>query len=354
MAQVKKKLVYVGLSGGVDSALSAAILKDKGYDVVGVFIETWHPNFLPCTWKDDRREAMRAAAYLDIPFISLDLSEKYRVEVGEYFIEEYAKGRTPNPDVMCNRSIKFGGFADFARTRGADFVATGHYAGIVQKDGRHYITASPDVKKDQSYFLWMLTEDDIAFALFPLQGMTKEEVRREAKRRGLPQATRKDSQGICFLGAVDLPEFLSKFIPLSEGVVLDEKGTKVGTHKGAALYTVGERHGFSVSDTALRKDPLYVLSTNIKENTITVGTLLRVPVYTSIQLSSTNLRGGLEGMKLEALVRYHGARSRCTVTDVGQVYTVNFEEPVSVAPGQSVVLYNGNLIVGGGVVKALT
>ena len=347
------KKVFVGLSGGVDSALSAAFLKEQGYDVTGVFIETWHPDFLPCTWKDDRREAMRAAAHLDIPFISLDLSEKYKTEVAGYFIEEYRKGRTPNPDVMCNRSIKFGGFMEFAKMHGADFVATGHYAQIQEISGKKFLAKSPDASKDQSYFLWMLTESDLQSILFPIGSMTKEDVRKEAAKRNLPQATRKDSQGICFLGAVDLPEFLSKFIPLATGAVLNEQSKIVGEHRGAAVYTIGERHGFTVTDSALRHEPLYVLATDIANNTVSVGPVEHLPTYDKCSLSMPNVTDEALMGTLEGVLRYHGKGESCSVSKENGGYMATFQSSISEAVGQSLVLYKNNVLVGGGIVEKL-
>lgn len=346
-----RKKVFVGLSGGVDSALSAALLLEQGYDVTGVFIETWHPDFLPCTWKDDRREAMRVSAYLDIPFISLDLSDVYKKEVGEYFIEEYRKGKTPNPDVMCNRSIKFGGFADYARASGADFIATGHYAQIEKVEDTFYIKKGVDASKDQSYFLWTLKSEDLAFALFPVGSMTKEQVRLEAKRRGLPTATRKDSQGICFLGAIDLPEFLSHFFPLHEGKVLDASGNIVGTHKGTALYTLGERHGFEVTEAHMRERPQYVIATDIQANTITVGAIESLPLFTKVTLKDARFEKEAFLSVCEGVLRYHGKLNPCTVSKMNGSYTVEFNSPISVASGQSLVLYKGERMVGGGIIE---
>lgn len=347
----ERKKVFVGLSGGVDSALSAALLVEQGYEVVGVFIETWHPDFLPCTWKDDRREAMRVAAHLGIPFISLNLAEKYKKEVGEYFIEEYRKGRTPNPDVLCNRSIKFGGFADFARANGADYIATGHYAQIEKVRDTFFLHMGADKSKDQSYFLWMLTEKDLAFTLFPVGSMMKSDVRIEAKKRGLPQAQRKDSQGVCFLGAIDLPEFLSHFFTLEKGPVLSVSGKVIGTHAGAPLYTIGERHGFEITDPKMRERPNYVVATDIKTNSVVVGDTVSIPTYSEITLSSPNIRKeAIEG-PCEGALRYHGELTACEVFEKNGTYVVRFNSPVSVASGQSLVVYRGNRLLGGGIAE---
>ncbi|HEY4510981.1 MAG TPA: tRNA 2-thiouridine(34) synthase MnmA, partial [Candidatus Paceibacterota bacterium] len=239
----EKKKVYVGLSGGVDSAVSAALLQEKGYEVVGVFIKTWHPDFFPCTESEDRLSAMRVAVRLGIPFTTLDLSDTYRREVAEEMIGEYKKGRTPNPDVLCNKSVKFGGFYDFAVSEGADYIATGHYA----RTENGLLFTGKDSAKDQSYFLWMVPSSVLSRTLFPLGLLTKGEVRARARALGLPNAARPDSQGICFLGDISMKDFLSHYIELKDGDVLDEKGSVIGRHKGSILYTIGERHGFEIS-----------------------------------------------------------------------------------------------------------
>src|SRR3972149_2581934 len=203
---MKKKMVFVGLSGGVDSSVTAALLKEQGYEVVGVFIKTWQPDFIECTWPEERRDAMRVAAHLDIPFLTFDLEKEYKKEVGDYMVSEYRAGRTPNPDVMCNKEIKFGAFLQKALAMGADFVATGHYAEISQIRNVFSLKKSPDPSKDQSYFLWTLTQEQLAHILFPIGHFKKTEVRKLAKKFALPVAEKKDSQGICFLGDIDLKD----------------------------------------------------------------------------------------------------------------------------------------------------
>ncbi|MDO8591094.1 MAG: tRNA 2-thiouridine(34) synthase MnmA, partial [bacterium] len=232
--------VYVGLSGGVDSSVSAALLKKQGFDVTGVFIKVWQPDFIECTWKEDRLDAMRVCAKLDIPFIELNLEKEYKKEVADYMIAEYKAGKTPNPDVMCNKQIKFGAFYNFARNQGADYIATGHYARIVKrktynakrknekiKSSSHPLHATcytlhvaSDANKDQSYFLWNIKQEQLPHILFPVGGMLKPEVRRLAKRFGLITADKKDSQGLCFLGKIDMKEFLKNYIKLKPGNVL--------------------------------------------------------------------------------------------------------------------------------------
>jgi tRNA-specific 2-thiouridylase len=213
-----KKRVFVGMSGGVDSSVSSALLKKAGFDVTGVFIKTWSPDFMECTWKDERLDAMRVCAKLDIPFITLDLEKEYKEKVADYMIEEYKKGRTPNPDVMCNKEIKFGAFFNWAMSRGADYVATGHYARTLKKkSGEVMLSAGNDDNKDQSYFLWNIKKEHLDKTLFPVGHLEKSEVRKLAKKFNLPTATKKDSQGVCFLGKVDMKDFLEHYIRPKRG-----------------------------------------------------------------------------------------------------------------------------------------
>jgi tRNA-specific 2-thiouridylase len=206
---VEKKKVLVALSGGVDSSVSAALLLEQGYDVECAFITTWSVPWLPCTWREERRDAMRVAATLHIPFHTIDLSKEYEKNVVTYLIDEYRQGRTPNPDVMCNKHIKFGGFFDWAMKRGFDYVATGHYARVQEREGVFELLAGVDTNKDQTYFLWTLTQEHLAHTLFPIGQFEKPRVRELAEKYFLPTATKKDSQGICFLGKVNMKEFLS-------------------------------------------------------------------------------------------------------------------------------------------------
>jgi len=247
------KKVFVGMSGGVDSSVSAALLKKAGYEVTGVFLKGWHPDWGPCGWQEDRLDAMRVCAHLGIRFRDLDLSKEYKKEVVDYMIDEYKAGRTPNPDVMCNQKIKFGAFFDWALAQGANYVATGHYAEIENLDienslkiKNYKLKTSKDLDKDQTYFLWTLTQRELSRTLFPVGGMTKPEVRKLAKKFGLPTAEKKDSQGLCFVGKVDLPDFLSHFLKPKRGDVINESGEKIGWHAGAFSLTIGQRHGFTI------------------------------------------------------------------------------------------------------------
>src|SRR3989344_2576606 len=254
-------VVFVGLSGGGGSAVSAGILKEQGYEVTGCFIKRWQPEFIECSWREDRLDAMRVAASLGIPFREIGLSDEYKEEVVDGMVADYARGTTPNPDVLCNTSIKFGHFMKWALAEGADYIATGHYARLRQGFGgqaRIELLRGADHNKDQSYFLWQLGQEELSRTLFPVGELTKHEVRALAKRFGLPNSGKPDSQGLCFVGDVSMEEFLARFIPLIPGSVVDVSGKTIGEHQGAALYTVGQRHGFSSSGSASMR-PHYVV-----------------------------------------------------------------------------------------------
>jgi tRNA-specific 2-thiouridylase len=329
--------VYVGLSGGVDSAVSAFLLKQKGYRVVGAFIKGWEPDFLPCTGTEDRLSAMRVAAHLGIPFKVYDLEEEYKRDVVDYFVSEYREGRTPNPDVMCNRAIKFGAFWKKAKADGADMVATGHYA--VNDAGR--LKTSKDTEKDQTYFLWMLTREDLRHTLFPVGDLEKKEVRRLAEKAALPNAARKDSQGLCFLGHVDMTEFLKRYIPPQKGIVLDESGNRVGEHEGVWYYTLGQHLNLG----GLRESR-YVVSKDVGRNELVVSEnpLGEHPKKES-RLSHMNWISEKPEGALKARFRYRQPLIEATVSDNG----IAFEEAQLIAPGQSVVFYDEGECLGGGI-----
>ncbi len=362
------KRVFVGVSGGVDSSVSLALLRDAGYDVAGVFIRTWHPDWLPCDWKEDRRDAMRVCAHLGVPFLELDLEDVYKRDVADYMISEYRAGRTPNPDVMCNRYVKFGAFWDWAKSQGADYIATGHYAQILGKSptlernlseltaNTLQLSAGLDPLKDQSYFLWTLRADELSHILFPIGHLPKTEVRKLATSYQLPTAAKKDSQGICFLGHVDLREFLSRYIETKEGNVLDICGRIIGIHPGTLFFTRGERHGFTITKKTPQDQPYYVISKDMDANTITVS---QVPGQeqgsaSSFILASCVWRDYSDTAEYFAHIRYHGIPKSCVVkrTD-DDTATVTFSESdYTISAGQSIVFYDGDICIGGGIVKS--
>lgn len=340
------KTVYVGLSGGVDSAVSAALLKTAGYNVVGAFIKIWRPEFIDCPWQRDRLDAMRVCTALEIPFKEIDLSDEYKKAVIDDMVSNYARGITPNPDVLCNRHIKFGHFASWAFSEGADFVATGHYA----QNSSGGLSRGKDRNKDQSYFLWQLTRKDLSRVMFPVGGLPKTEVRSLAEKFDLPVAAKKDSQGLCFVGDITMRDFLSHFIKLEKGKVLDEEGTVIGEHDGAALYTLGERHGFRVSALGANEGPRFVIGIDTQHNTITTSTDTTKALRTRVKMVNVSWvdERPKNGARLSAQTRYRE-------TPIGCVFendTVAFDVAHLAPPGQSLVLYDGDNCVGGGIISS--
>ncbi len=342
--------VFVGLSGGVDSAVSAYLLKEAGYDVVAVFIKVWQPDFLECTWRDDRRSAMRVAAYLEIPLLTLDLEQTYEREVVQYMVREYERGRVPNPDVMCNKYVKFGDFLAYAKAHGADYIATGHYAQIINTHGDHALHEGKDPEKDQSYFLWTLPKAELPYMLFPIGHLHKSAVRSIAVRAGLPNAARKDSQGLCFMGHVDIPDFLAHYLKLTAGAVLNTSGVRIGTHKGALIYTLGQRHGFRIDVAGTQTTPYYVIAKDLSANTITVDTRAHEAEHMqrTFVLSDTNVFDA-KVTACDVRLRYHGERIPCSINESG---VVEIAHEAFCTPGQSAVFYKGTAVVRGGVIES--
>jgi tRNA-specific 2-thiouridylase len=345
----KKKKIFVGISGGVDSSVAAYLLKQEGYDVHGIFVKTWAPEWVPCTWVDEKRDAMRVCAALDIPFHFLDAEKAYKDGVAEYMIAEYKAGRTPNPDVLCNRVIKFGVMWEYAKAHGADAIATGHYAQI--KDG--YVAEAVDSAKDQSYFLWMLTKEDIAHTLFPLGHLEKKEVRAIAKKAGLFTSEKKDSQGICFLGAVDMKDFLLHYIEQKKGVITTEDGTVVGEHDGVWFHTIGERHGFRITKQTTDQKPYFVVGKNVEANILIVShNKTREGALGKAQtLFLRDGRVDTAQMPSEARIRYHGVRIPITLKTETEVL-IETTEPIAL--GQSLVMYRDDILVGGGIIDSIS
>lgn len=357
----KKKTVFVGISGGVDSAVAAAILIEQGYSVVGVFIRTWSPDFINCTWKDERRDAMRVCAHLDIPFLECDAEKEYKERVADYMIEEYRKGNTPNPDVMCNREVKFGAFWKFANEHKADYIATGHYAvnNYELQNENYKLKKGEDYSKDQVYFLWTLTQDDLAHTLFPVGHLRKIELRKIAQKYNLPNAVKKDSQGVCFLGPLDMKDFLKHYIEPNNGKVLNEEGKVVGSHDGVTFFTLGERHGFYIDKKFDNNKPFYVIGKNIEENTITVSNsqLLELKENISsmeVRTTKTNWISGLpeKDKKYTAQIRYHGELLNCKIEIIDKDNAkFIFNENILVDKGQSIVVYDEDTCLGGAIVE---
>jgi len=352
-----KKNVFVGLSGGVDSSVSALLLKNQGYNVTGVFIKAWHPDFLPCNWRSEMRDAMRICAKLEIPFMLCDLEKEYKTEVIDYLINGYKKGLTPNPDVFCNKEIKFGHFLKWSIKKGADYIATGHYARNEYIDGRYRMISGRDSNKDQTYFLWTLTEEKLKRVLFPIGNIEKPEVRRIAKKYHLHTAAKKDSQGLCFVGHVDMKLFLKRFIDTKPGNVLNLKGEILGEHQGAELYTLGQRQGFIINEKDSERKNYYIVSKNLDRNEIIVDDIKpeEKAVQSEIVLENISFTSDdifkLDKIKLEIKPRYRSRNYKACLVKNNSSYILKISEKMEViAKGQSIVFYKDNECLGGGIV----
>ena len=394
------KRVIVGLSGGVDSSVAAYLLKEQGYEVIGLFMKNWHDDSVTisdeCPWLDDSNDAMLVAEKLGIPFQTVDLSEQYKERIVDYMFNEYEKGRTPNPDVLCNREIKFDVFMKIALDLGADYVATGHYCrkGTIEKEGKeiYQLLAGKDDNKDQSYFLCQLSQQQLAKALFPIGELQKPEVREIAAKADLITADKKDSQGLCFIGKVRLPDFLQQQLKPKEGVIVEipksnsayknektqftskteeleylsrkaeyklEDGEIVGKHQGAHYFTKGQRKGLSVGG---KVEPLFVIDTDVKKNVIYTGQgKLHPGLYKkALFVNNDELHWVREDLALKvdetldvlARIRYRQALQKATLHKVDSGLYVEFEDFQSaIAEGQFVAWYLNDELVGSGVIS---
>ncbi len=352
----QKKKVFVGMSGGVDSAVSAYLLKKEGYDVTGVFIKTWQPPFMDCNSKQERIDAMRVAAILDIPFLTLDLEKEYKKYVVDYMVNEYIDGHTPNPDVMCNKFIKFGYFLQYALKNGADFIATGHYAkNIKSKNGIMMLAEPKDTNKDQRYFLWTLTQKELKYILFPVGDLKKTEVRDIAKTAGLMNWQKADSQGVCFLGKINMKDFLTHFIKEKRGDILNTRGEIIGQHKGAFFYTIGQRHGFELFDKFQSKGPYYI-SNKIFEENILVATPSSEALEPYKELTDYEISWIGDPPDDNTIVtiqtRYRGPKTKANITKNNGNWKMILEENGEfIAGGQSLVIYSNKYCIGGAIIK---
>jgi tRNA-uridine 2-sulfurtransferase len=352
------KHVYVGMSGGVDSSIAAALLKQQGYQVSGVYMKNWTTDLpgLVCPWADDLADAKRVAVQLEIPFKVFDFQKEYKQYVVDYMIDEYKAGRTPNPDIMCNQEIKFNLFLKAALADGADMIGTGHYA-RVGKGAYHepQLLAGLDKNKDQSYFLYRMPSEALSKTLLPLGELTKPEVREQARQLGLVTAEKKDSQGICFVGKIGIKEFLQNYVEAAPGDIIDKKtGHIIGQHDGAIFYTIGQRHGLQVGGGL----PYYVVGKAMSKNIVYVTTDLNDENLWKKELTLTQLHW-LNGAPQPAesyLVRgrYRATLVNCRIGEVGndQLQLELAEPERAVAAGQSAVLYDGDRVVGGGIITA--
>lgn len=353
-----KKRVVVGMSGGVDSSVAALLLKQQGYDVVGLFMKNWEETDLNgcCTAEEDFADVRRVADKIGVPYYVVNFSKQYMDRVFEYFLREYKAGRTPNPDVLCNREIKFGPFLQQAKALGADFVATGHYCGIRHEDGVHYLTKAVDEGKDQTYFLNQLNQTQLQDVLFPLANLPKEEVRKIALQHDLATAEKKDSTGICFIGERNFKNFLKGYLPGQAGDIVDINGNKVGRHDGLMYYTIGQRRGIGLGGTADNQDRWFVVSKDLKNNRLIVShgdqSVLMSHSLTSYAVNWIPRPPTQKQFECYAKFRYRQPEQKVKVTlkDDGKVF-VQFDQPQrAVTEGQYVVFYQDDLCLGGGVI----
>jgi tRNA-uridine 2-sulfurtransferase len=396
-----KKKVVVGLSGGVDSSVAAYLLKEQGYDVIALFMKNWHDESVTisdeCPWLEDSNDAMIVADKLGIPFQTVDLSKAYKDRIVDYMFAEYQKGRTPNPDVLCNREIKFDVFLDIAISLGADFVATGHYC---QSDTQitseaatvHRLISGADSNKDQSYFLCQLTQDQLSKVLFPIGGLQKSEVREIAAEQDLITADKKDSQGLCFIGKVSLPDFLQQKLKAKSGNIIEisdshskyenprsdfesqldmlvynstrrtyqpTDGKVVGTHQGAHFFTKGQRKGLGVGGTP---EPLFIIDTDVQENIIYTGQGKQHPglLRRGLLVKQDEVHWVRNDLKLKigqtlsvmARIRYRQPLEKATLYSEEKGLYVLFEEPqTAISEGQFVAWYHNDELLGSGVIS---
>ncbi len=356
------KRVILGLSGGVDSAVAALLLKDDGYDVHALHMTNWEDDDGYCTAADDLQDARRVCEQLDIPLHHANFAKQYRDQVFEYFLDEYRKGRTPNPDVLCNREIKFGVFRDYAKRLGGELLATGHYArsGIV--DGHGALFKGKDPNKDQSYFLHAVSAEALAETLFPLGELVKGEVRQIARDRGLAIHDKKDSTGICFIGERPFREFLATYLPANPGPMRTPGGEVVGEHQGLMYYTLGQRQGLHIGGIHDRPElPWYVVAKDLDGNALIVAQGEHELLFSKrLEASDASWIGeapaGLDNaLRCTAKVRYRQSDQGCVVRDLGEGRVeVHFDKDQrAVAPGQFVVFYDESLCLGGAVIDQI-
>lgn len=354
--------VLIGMSGGVDSSVAAALLVKEGYDVTGGFIKNWSDSkdlmTGECQWRGERRDALRVAAKLGISLLTFDFEKEYRERVLERMFREYQSGVTPNPDVLCNEEIKFGLFAEAAWKLGFDAVATGHYARVLQKEGRAHLLKAVDPDKDQSYFLHRVSQDVLRRTMFPIGHLKKTEVRELATSLGLPTAAKPDSQGICFIGKLDMKEFLRLRIPSAPGEIVTAEGEVVGTHDGLDAFTIGQRHGIRVGAgrrPAHGGAAWYVAGKDLERSQVVVVPDRDHPLLYREAASLTDVHWINEPKeeRVEVAVRYRQAPVKAAISVLGDTrYAIRFSEPVwALAPGQSAVIYQGEECLGGGFIE---
>ena len=353
-----QKTVVIGMSGGVDSSVAALLLKNQGYQVIGLFMRNWEEtdNNGACTAEEDFEDVKRVCGLLDMPYYTVNFAKEYMERVFSYFLEEYRAGRTPNPDVLCNREIKFGPFKEYAKKLGADYIATGHYCGISHENGVHRLLKAKDQNKDQTYFLNQLTQEQLDGVLFPLADMDKSEVRKIAEEKGLATAKKKDSTGICFIGERNFRKFLQEYLPAKPGKILSLSGEEVGEHIGLMYYTLGQRRGLDLGGKKGEDGRWFVVKKDLKSNILYVSHGDETPLLSnSCHVKGMNFIPSVpeaERFHCTAKFRYRQSEQGVTVTRIGaDEVEIKFDEPQrAVTEGQYAVLYDETQCLGGGVI----
>ncbi len=354
-----KKTVVVGMSGGVDSSVAALLLKEQGYNVIGLFMNNWDEtdDNGVCTAEQDFADVRRVCGLLDIPYYSVSFAKEYLDRVFKYFLDEYRAGRTPNPDVLCNREIKFKDFKEQAKKLGADYIATGHYCGIKHENGVHFLLKAKDQNKDQTYFLNQLSQQQLDGVLFPLGKLDKSEVRSIAEKNGLATAKKKDSTGICFIGERNFKNFLQTYIPNKPGKIMSTDGRYIGEHSGLMYYTIGQRRGLNIGgqkgDDGSR---WFVIEKDLQNNILYVAHGSEERLYSKgLLMKEANWIPNIPSKKTftcTAKFRYRQPEQECTVNILGDGIRVDFSERQrAITEGQYAVFYDGDMCIGGGVIE---
>ncbi len=355
-ADMTKNKVVIGMSGGVDSSVAALLLKEQGYDVIGLFMRNWREDDEnnQCSAEEDYADVRRVASLLDIPYYTIDLSREYMDRVFKFFLDEYKKGRTPNPDVLCNREIKFGPFRQYAEKLGADYIATGHYADTLNRFGKTYLLRAKDENKDQTYFLNQLNQEQLQNTLFPLANLTKPEVRQIAEQHNLTTATKKDSTGICFIGERDFRKFLSTYLPMQEGDIKTLDGKTIGRHNGVFYYTIGQRKGFGIGGGG-NGEPYYIIKKDIINNILYVNQG-ECPELFNTEIIAENFNFITDtiqdGKRVLARIRHRQPLMSATAHLIDKkTVRLIFDTPVrAAAAGQYAVIYDDRVCIGGGTI----
>ncbi|WP_078413870.1 tRNA 2-thiouridine(34) synthase MnmA [Priestia abyssalis] len=352
----KDTRVVVGMSGGVDSSVAALLLKEQGYDVIGIFMKNWDDTDENgvCTATEDYNDVIRVCNQIGIPYYAVNFEKQYWDKVFTYFLDEYKAGRTPNPDVMCNKEIKFKAFLEHAMTLGADYLATGHYARVEYRDGEYKMLRGLDENKDQTYFLNQLGQEQLSKVMFPIGNIDKAKVREIAKEAGLATAAKKDSTGICFIGERNFKEFLSQYLPAQPGQMQTLDGEAKGKHDGLMYYTIGQRHGLGIGGSG---EPWFAVGKNLEKNILYVDQGFHNDVLYSDSITATNVswvsdKERSDSFTCTAKFRYRQADNKVTVQKMDEnTVKVIFDEPIrAITPGQAVVFYDGEECLGGGTI----